>query len=589
MPKREAILSATPVELRQVMSDRLDYLADWAQQNEGNNRVASVMQTDTASFARIPTPNFYKEVEEGKRQWVLPDADGNPTRLYHGTWETAQPIDPFVSQTGLRYFGKQAMSFTDDPEIANQFAAREGQILPVFVSAVNPLEYDLKGLVWNAIPLGYAVPLIEKTIGRELTLQEEQNLRRGTKSKDELFNFSDKVTNDIFRSVNVSEQEIRDDRVLVTSIDAIAQIAFNFGHDVFVGKNINEGIVHTEVVVRDADPLINALTAQTKRVTDAEFESFAREDERDAAFQKMQAERRAAQAEVMKDLSPREQALIIEAGVADYDEILDLKDKIDKLKKQIAGGTPAAVEKSKRTSDLQTAAQRVNALSEVRKLERQLNAMTMLADQRLGQVNRAKARLQTQTQLAIEEQQSAAETIASLEEQITTTRDAVAAAKKSIAEERTATKEQRDALNTALANAEATAQRAINWAYAIGRNEGLVAGQVAGQQAVQTDLERGQQAEEKLKELQKSERFQKFASQRAIDWAYRIGRREGLVAGQVAGQQALKPEMTRLARVESLDGSEQGSYAGHYAGSRTDPCEDAQARRHLAEPVVQPA
>jgi hypothetical protein len=178
--------------------------------------------------------------------------------------------------------------------------------------------------------------------------------------------------------------------------------------------------------------------------------------------------------------------------------------------------------------------------------------MTMLADQRLGQVNRAKARLQTQTQLAIEEQQSAAETIASLEEQITTTRDAVAAAKKSIAEERTATKEQRDALNTALANAESTAQRAINWAYAIGRNEGLVAGQVAGQQAVQTDLERGQQAEEKLKELQKSERFQKFASQRAIDWAYRIGRNEGLVAGQVAGQQTLKPEMTRLARVESL-------------------------------------
>ena len=280
--------------------------------------------------------------------------------------------------------------------------------------------------------------------------------------------------------------------------------------------------------------------------------SFSREDERDALFQKMQAERRAAQAEVMKDLSPREQALIIEAGIADYDEILDLKDKIDKLKKQIASGTPAAVEKSKRTADLQTAAQRVNALSEVRKLERRLNAMTMLAEQRLGQVNRAKARLQTQTQLAIEEQQSAAETIASLEEQITTTRDAVAAAKKSIAEERTATKEQRDALNTALANAEATAQRAINWAYAIGRNEGLVAGQVAGQQAVQTDLERGQQAEEKLKELQKSERFQKFASQRAIDWAYRIGRNEGLVAGQVAGQQTLKPEMTRLARVESL-------------------------------------
>jgi hypothetical protein len=309
--------------------------------------------------------------------------------------------------------------------------------------------------------------------------------------------------------------------------------------------------------IKSADPITydesGNVVPLSRRFDDTNVDiSFSRGDERDVAFQKMQADRRAAQAEVMKDLSPREQALIIEAGVADYDEILDLKDKIDKLKKQIAGGTPAAVEKSKRTADLQTAAQRVNALSEVRKLERKLNAMTMLADQRLGQVNRAKARLQTQTQLAIEEQQSAAETIASLEEQITATRDAVVAAKRSIAEERTATKEQRDALNTALANAEATAQRAINWAYAIGRNEGLVAGQVAGQQAVQTDLERGQQAEEKLKELQKSERFQKFASQRAIDWAYRIGRNEGLVAGQVAGQQTLKPEMTRLARVESL-------------------------------------
>ena len=504
------------------------------------------------SYARVPTPNFYKEVEEGKRQWVLPDADGNPTRLYHGTFETARPIDPFVRQEGLSYKGRRAMSFTDDPEIANQFASREGQILPVFVSAVNPVEINMNGLMWNTIPLQYAVSFIEKNIGRELTLQEEQDIRRGTKAKDELFNFQPSKTNEEYFKFGISDEELQADEIVVTTIDMVARFMFDAGHDVVVAKNINEGIVHTEVIVANADPLINALTSQTKRVTPAEFESFAREDESDAEFQRQQAERRAAQEERMKDLSPREQGNIIEAGVADYYEILDLKDKIDKLKKQIAGGTPAAVEKSKRTADLQTAAQRVNALSEVRKLERKLNTMTMLADQRLGQVNRAKARLQTQTQLAVEEQQSAAETIASLEEQITAARDAVVAAKKSIAEERTATKEQRDALNTALANAEATAQRAINWAYAIGRNEGLVAGQVAGQQAVQTDLERGQQAEEKLKALQKSERFQKFASQRAIDWAYRIGRNEGLVAGQVAGQQTLKPEMTRLARVESL-------------------------------------
>ena len=556
MPKREVILSATPVELRQTMSDRFDYLENWAQENAGSNRVASVIPIDFASFARVPTPNFYKEVEEGKRQWVLPDADGNPTRLYHGTWETAAPIDPFVSQTGLRYMGKRAMSFTDNPEIANQFASREGQILPVFVSAVNPLEFDLKGLVWNAIPLGYAVPLIEKTIGRELTLQEEQNLRGGTKSKDELFNFSDKVNDDVFRSVNVSEEELRNDRVLVTTIDAIAQIAFNAGHDVFVGKNINEGIIHTEVVVRDASPLINALTVQTKRVTDAEFESFSREDEIDAEFQRQQAERRAAQELRMKDLSPREQGNIIEAGVADYYEILDLKDKIDKLKKQIASGTPAAVEKSKRTADLQTAAQRVNALSEVRKLERQLNTMTMLAEQRLGQVNRAKARLERQVALTHEQVESANETIASLEAEITAKRDAVAAAKASIKNAKVATKEQTDALKNALLEAERAAERAINWAYQIGRNEGVTAGQVAGQQQAQPLVEKGEQAAADLKALKEKARKDAQSSKRAIDWAYGIGRNEGLVAGQVAGQQQtrreMQPRMERLARVESL-------------------------------------
>jgi hypothetical protein len=210
MPKREAILSATPVELRQVMSDRLDYLADWAQQNEGNNRVASVIQTDTASFARIPTPNFYKEVQEGKRQWVLPDADGNPTRLYHGTWEIV-PIDPFVEQPNARYSGKRAMSFTENPSLAMTFSADEGQILPVFVSAVNPIEFNLKGLHWNGIPLAYAVSNIEKNIGRELTLQEEQKLRSGTRFIDQLFNFTDKVSNDVYYNLNITEQDLRND------------------------------------------------------------------------------------------------------------------------------------------------------------------------------------------------------------------------------------------------------------------------------------------------------------------------------------------------------------------------------------------
>ena len=203
-----------------------------------------------------------------------------------------------------------------------------------------------------------------------------------------------------------------------------------------------------------------------------------------------------------------------------------------------------------------TAAQRVNALSEVRKLERKLNTMTMLAEQRLGQVIRAKARGERQAALMHEQVESANETIASLEAEITAKRDAVAAAKASIKNAKVATKEQTDALKNALLDAERTAERAINWAYQIGRNEGVTAGQVAGQQQAQPLVDQGAQAAADLKDLQIKARKDAQSSKRAIDWAYGIGRNEGLVAGQVAGQQQtrreMRPRMERLARVESL-------------------------------------
>ena len=536
------------------------------------------------SFAREPRPlsSFTPQWRGWFGDSKVLDEDGNPLIMYHGSPNATYDQFGFLDNPVFGLFGP-GFYFTADPQIASTYALQPGRgktgagVYPVYLSIKNPMDMDapFDTSLWSSVVSNYRASkqLKEQLAGYELDLiaQIERQVasardafmgvpiqtsgmitKRGFIPSNEFYVKQFDTNEAAFRHLKdslVNDIEDGDEIVAVVFQDMFRQSPIDGFTHLGGGRVQTDSVRHRVWIAFEPNQIKSAFN---ENPTDAPELSFSREDERDAAFQKMQADRRAAQEERMKDLSSREQGNIIEAGVADYYEILDLKDKIDKLKKQIAGGTPAAVEKSKRTADLQTAAQRVNALSEVRKLERKLNAMTMLADQRLGQVNRAKARLQTQTQLAIEEQQSAAETIASLEEQITTTRDAVVAAKRSIAEERTATKEQRDALNTALANAEATAQRAINWAYAIGRNEGLVAGQVAGQQAVQTDLERGQQAEEKLKELQKSERFQKFASQRAIDWAYRIGRNEGLVAGQVAGQQTLKPEMTRLARVESL-------------------------------------
>jgi hypothetical protein len=105
-------------------------------------------------------------------------------------------------------------------------------------------------------------------------------------------------------------------------------------------------------------------------------------------------------------------------------------------------------------------------------------------------------------------------------------------------------------LEQRLADAEETAQRAIDFAYAIGRREGLVAGEIEGQRKRRREVrkltERLGEVGSALEETQATMEEEAAAAQGRIDLAYAIGRREGLVSGQVAGQKQERRVVRKL-------------------------------------------
>jgi hypothetical protein len=115
-------------------------------------------------------------------------------------------------------------------------------------------------------------------------------------------------------------------------------------------------------------------------------------------------------------------------------------------------------------------------------------------------------------------------------------------------------------LEERLAEAEETAQRAIDWAYAIGRNEGLLAGEVRGQQVKQREVrklstrldivqERLDKAIPALREARKQIKEDAAAAQRAIDFAYGMGLAKGRVQGVMEGRRQV---LLRMARREDV-------------------------------------
>ena len=221
-------------------------------------------------------------------------------------------------------------------------------------------------------------------------------------------------------------------------------------------------------------------------------------------------------------------------------EIQSLREQVAELKRQIR--------------DVQnvTAAQRVNALREVRVLERRLVTAERLAEQKTLQATRAKARVVLEQQAREEDKVAAEAAIAKMETKL----DAAIASVKSMRADIASLR--RTARNTEqeIADAEATAQRAIDWAYAIGRNAGRMAGEIRGQQVKQREVKaltkrlefvepRLQQAREAIREARKDIKADAAAAQRAIDFAYGMGLAKGRLQGVMEGRRQVLVRMAK--------------------------------------------
>ena len=224
----------------------------------------------------------------------------------------------------------------------------------------------------------------------------------------------------------------------------------------------------------------------------------------------------------------------------------DEDSEVDSLRKQIA-------DLQRQVRDVQnvTAAQRANALREVRVLERRLVTAERIAEQKTLQATRAKMRLEL-------ERQAAQEDVAAVERDMAKVMSRLDESQAAVKQMRTELSALRrgERLEERLADAERTAQRAIDWAYAIGRNEGLLAGEVRGQQVerrqvrklsqrldeVQARLDKAIPA---LREARAQIKSDSAAAQRAIDFAYGMGLAKGRIQGVMEGRRQVLKRMAR--------------------------------------------
>jgi hypothetical protein len=192
-----------------------------------------------------------------------------------------------------------------------------------------------------------------------------------------------------------------------------------------------------------------------------------------------------------------------------------------------------------------TAAQRTNAIREVRILERRLLTAERVAEQKTLQATRAKMRVELEREAAKEDMAAADAQIAKLQTRLDSAKASVESLKQELGSLRRG-----ENLEQRLADAEETAQRAIDFAYAIGRREGLVAGEIEGQRKRRREVrkltERLGEVGSALEETQATMEEEAAAAQGRIDLAYSIGRREGLVSGQVAGQKQERRVVRKL-------------------------------------------
>jgi hypothetical protein len=241
-----------------------------------------------------------------------------------------------------------------------------------------------------------------------------------------------------------------------------------------------------------------------------------------------------------KKLPPTNAPLIV--GAESMARNTDDESQIKGLQAQIAD-----LQRQMRDVQNVTAAQRANAMNEVKMLTRKLTALTLLAEQKSGQASRMKARLERAMEQNTADKASASETVAALNKKLDEAAVRIQKLKADVRDQRSAV---RDVLDV-VAETEDKVDRVANWAYAIGRNEGLVAGQVAGAQAVQRPYRkrieileaRVQQAKANLRLAEQRIKQDAKAAQRAIDFAHRIGMHHGQIQGMMIARVPLLRKM----------------------------------------------
>lgn len=221
-------------------------------------------------------------------------------------------------------------------------------------------------------------------------------------------------------------------------------------------------------------------------------------------------------------------------------------DEITSLREQVA-----ALQKQIRDVQNVTAAQRVNAMREVRVLERRIVTAERIAEQKTLQATRAKMRVELEKQAAAEDVAAADNRIAKLQTRLDSAKASVQSLKQELASLRRG-----DKLEERLAEAEEAAQQAIDLSYAIGRRDGLLAGQIQGQRQERRQVrklsERLAQVEQRLdvavpalRDARKQIRTDAAAAQRAINFAYGMGLAKGRIQGVMEGRRQVLLRMAR--------------------------------------------
>ena len=210
----------------------------------------------------------------------------------------------------------------------------------------------------------------------------------------------------------------------------------------------------------------------------------------------------------------------------------------------------AALQRQMRDVQNVTAAQRARAMREVNLLQRRLVTAQLIAEQKIGQAERLRKRMEREREVS--------------ESSIADAQEAIGRLERDLDEAEAALRSEREKAKAGPGSAAAirSAQRAIDFAYRIGRREGLVAGEVRGQQvglretaAAERRAERAErrvvtsaeridellgrigEAKAEIRDLRRNIRTDAALAQRAADLAYRMGLRSGQVQGMMRGRQ----------------------------------------------------